>query len=137
MKIASNNVTDLPEWARFIQPVNLQIHKDAWALLHMVVQDQRTSINPERMHSRRRSLRVFADILFMQTSLDDKNAFDLFDALKAVKWDAPFEASPEFMRYHAAWRKEHAYVASDTTPVSFDSMSRLKQFEAKLGECHA
>lgn len=137
MKIASNNVTDWPDLAGFLQPVNLQIHKDAWALLHMVVQDQRKATNPQRMHRRRLTLRVFVDILFMQTSSDDKNAFDLFDALKAVNWDAPFEVNSEFLSHYAAWRKVHAYFASDTIPVSFESMSRLKQFEAKLGESHA
>lgn len=137
MKIASNNVSDWPDLAGFLQPVNLQIHKDAWALLHMVVQDQRKDTNPQRMHRRRLTLRVFVDILFMQTRSDDKNAFDLFDALEAVKWDTPLEVNSEFLRHHAAWRKEHAYVASGTIPVSFESMSRMKQFEAKLGERHA
>lgn len=116
-----------------MQPVNLQIHKDAWALLHMILRDQTQGGTSPKLHSRMHTLRAFASLLFMQSSSEDKNAFDLFDAMKSVRWDRPCEKNPEFMAYYAAWRGAHPYRPSDTPPVSFDSMSRIKQFEARLG----
>lgn len=136
MELVSNNVRDWPEWASFIQPVNLQIHNDAWALLHMILRDQAQVANINRLRSRVSTLRAFSHLLFMQSSRDDKNAFDLFDAIKAVQWDRPYEVNPEFLSYHAAWRTEHPYRPDDTPPVSFESMSRIRQFESKLGEGH-
>ncbi|WP_461504345.1 hypothetical protein [Rhodoferax sp.] len=133
MELSSNNVRDLPEWASFMQPVNLQIHKDAWALLHMILRDQTQGRTSPKQHSRMHTLRAFTNLLFMQSSREDKNAFDLFDAVKSVRWDSPCENNPEFMAYYAAWRKVHPYSPGDTPPVSFESMSRIKQFEAGLG----
>lgn len=134
MELASSNIRDWPEWASFIQPVNLQIHNDAWALLHMILRDQTKGTNARKLSSRVSTLRAFTHLLFMQSSRDDKNAFNLFDAIKSVQWDRPCEVSPEFLAYHSAWRADHAYSPNDTPAVSFESMSRIRQFEAKLGE---
>ena len=116
-----------------MQPVNLQIHDDAWALLHMILREQTQGGAPQKLHSRISTLRACTNLLFMQSSREDKNAFDLFDAIKSVHWDRPCETNPEFMAYYTTWRKVHSYSSGDTPPVSFESMSRIKQFEAKLG----
>lgn len=116
-----------------MQPVNLQIHNDAWALLHMILHDQTHKASPQKLYSRMKTLRAFVNLLFMQSSREDKNAFDLFDAIKSVHWNRPCESNPEFMVYYAAWRAQHPYSPGHTRPVSFESMSRIKQFEARLG----
>ena len=133
MQLACNNVRDRPQWARLMAPVNLQIHKDAWALLHMILRDQATKVaNARKVSNRLNTLRAFSQLLFVQSSRDDKNAFDLFDALRSVQWDRPCEVNAEFLVYHAAWRGNHPYSPADTPPVSFESMSRIRQLHPQF-----
>lgn len=118
------------EQPSFLKSANSQIHAVAWALLHLVMKDQGKNANSKKSECRCRDLAVLVKVLFNQTLTDDKDAFDLYDAIQAVRFPAPLEVSVQFVRRHTAWRLAHPYAPTETAPVSLPALGHLKTYEA-------
>lgn len=101
-----------------IQPVNLQIGKDGLTLFYRL---RRSGFClPGRVEKLRYGTRDFrliaglyalASTLFQQTTANDAQAFDLYDALREAWPFKELESSPEFLELHSLWRKEHPFRA--------------------------